>query len=146
MRKRSATGLIGDGAHRLDAIMAREVRMSPNALRRIAIGFGGGFLFSFGPLLILGVLIVAGMVEWPPQRNNLALALLAFGGLPIGIAFFISAFTFVWFFRCPQCRRRINRLKRVPLQAGLGNALRYYCSACDVEWDVGWQERPGDGD
>lgn len=124
--------------------MAREVRQYPNALRRIGIGFGGGFLFAFGPMLIFGLLACLGTVDWPPRENNLMLVMPVLVGWAIAIPFFLSAFSFVWFFRCPQCRNRLNRLQRAPLEPGPGKSLRYYCPACDVDWDVGWQERPGD--
>jgi hypothetical protein len=124
--------------------VSREVRPYPNALRRIAIGFGGGFLFAFGPMLIIGVLALLGAVEWPPKENNLLLVVPVLVGWAIAIPFFLSAFSFVWGFRCPTCRKQLDRLTRAPLVPGPGNALRYYCSACEVEWDLGWQERPGD--
>lgn len=120
--------------------------MCPNALRRIAIGFGGGLFFSFAPLLVLGVLITLGTVEWPPQSDSLMLVLPILAGWLIAMPFFVSAFSFVLLFRCPECRRRINRLTRVPLESETGMALRYYCSVCDIEWDVAWQERAGDAD
>jgi len=124
--------------------MAREVRPCPNTRRRAAIGLGGGFLFSFGPMLVVGALACGGAVQWPPTSRGLLLALPVFVGLLIAIPFFLSALSWLWSFRCPECGRQIRRLTRVPLQPGPGHALRYHCSACCVEWDLGWRRGTGD--
>ncbi len=124
--------------------MAREVRPCPNTRRRTAIGPGGGFLLSFGPMLVVGALICVGVVQWPPTFNGLMLAVPVFVGLPIAIPFFLSALSGLWSCRCPECGRQIRRLRRVPLKPGPGHALRYYCSACRVERDLGWRQGTGD--
>ena len=39
-----------------------------------------------------------------------------------------------WFYRCPRCR---GRVQRVP-ESRAGAAIRYLCVRCNVEWDTGW--------
>ena len=71
--------------------MAREVRRCPNTHRRTAIGLGGGFLFSFGPMLVVGALNCVGAVARPLTLNGLMFAVPVFAGPLIAIPFFISA-------------------------------------------------------
>src|SRR5688572_23646901 len=118
--------------------MPREIRPIPYASRRTAVGFLGGFLFALGPLLIGGFLIAVGVVEWPPKTENPALTFTIVASWFVAILFFLSAFTWALFFRCPQCGERTRWLQRVPLDTG--KALRFHCAKCDIDWDTGWVE------
>ncbi len=127
--------------------MSRELKRVPYALRRIAIGFGGGFLLIIGPLLIAFLWTQFG-VNWPKENSptSLALVSLVVGSALLSTGLFLSAFSWMWYFRCPQCGQRINECTRVPLDSGPGKAMRYYCNACDVDWDCLWREGGGSGD
>ena len=113
-----------------------EQRQDPRGLRRMLIGFGAGFLFAGGPfVLLLFRDDPTAPIHWPAF-----VALFVSFGICAPIAFF-SAFSWVFFYRCPNCRRRLKRLKRVPLTDVWGYSLKYECHDCHIEWDVFWQEK-----
>lgn len=122
--------------------MAAPIRKDPRAARRIIIGFGLGFLFSAGPILVA-------LVFWP-SRDPLPASMLVVMGiclLLITPACILSAFWPAFFFRCPTCRKRIRRITRrnekTYTQFGTEYevpAVHYYCEDCKVEWDILWRE------
>ena len=113
-----------------------ERRLDPRGVRRIVVGFGAGFLFAGGPfILLLFREDPSTPITWP-----VAVALFVSFGACAPLAFF-SAFSWALFYRCPNCKRRLKRLKREPLPDEWGYSLHYECHDCHILWDVFWQER-----
>jgi hypothetical protein len=75
----------------------------PSAARRIAIGFGLGFIFAVAPLVGLG-LWFGKQSPWPTWP-----ILVIVGSLALSMLSFLYAFSGLMFFRCPNCKTRIRR-------------------------------------
>ena len=92
--------------------MGYERRKDPRAVRRIVLGFGLGFLFAGG--LFIPLLIIWDRSSPPPLPVLMSVAVSMAVVAPILI---FSAFSWALFYRCPQCKQRVKRLKREPLMS-----------------------------
>ena len=112
----------------------RKVRGDPSrtaGVRRAAKVFGGSILAFFAALFVLRI---AG-ASWSSPAVKAAvvglLLLVAGSALLIPVQFVRMRA----FYRCPRCRTRARRvLEAQP-------AVRYFCAACNVEWDTALEER-----
>jgi hypothetical protein len=100
-------------------------------LQRAAIVFGHSILALFAALALLKI---AGGKWTDPLVRTIVVGLIA----AIGVAAAYVLFQWVRmraFYRCPRCGARpISVPKALP-------AIHYFCSACDVQWDTGLEER-----
>ena len=100
-------------------------------VQRAAKMFGASILAFFAALFLLKI---AGASWSDPEVKVTVVGLLL---LVAGTALYVF-FEFVRmraFYRCPRCRTRPARvLEAQP-------AVRYFCAACNVEWDTGLDER-----
>ena len=108
----------------------------PRAVRRIALGFGLGFLFGCGPFIPLHT--IWDRSSPPPLPVLIAVGVSLAVVAPISI---FSAFSWALFYRCRKCKQRVKRLKREPLIGEADYSLQYPCNECEIQWDVFWRER-----
>ena len=101
--------------------MIREIQIDQRfiARRRIAcVGFLG-----MGVVVLLRAL---GADKYPALGVGLVVALVVSA---TGVAY--AVLPRLGFYRCPRCRSRSRRLQ------DFRPAVHYYCSGCDVQWDLG---------
>jgi hypothetical protein len=52
------------------------------------------------------------------------------------VNFYIVYGRTMWAYRCPQCTERATRVP--PDEAG--TRIRFRCPACNIDWDIGWNQ------
>jgi MFS superfamily molybdate transporter len=110
--------------------MSRVIRRDPHLIhrRRVAIAFL--------------VLFIAALLFWPfinrgpdGAGSSPGLFVVCWVGATICI---LGIWVPETFYRCPACMRRIRKATLDPFKAD--DAIHYYCSECDFEWDTGLKE------
>lgn len=118
--------------------MSRPIRNDPVARRRMRTA---ALLFAAAMLMVGGSLawtIVAakgkGGVASDAQSESVCCSVLFVLAAVVNV--FVAYGKLRWSYRCPRCRARVPR---VP-EAEAGSRIRYRCTACNVDWDAGWDE------
>ena len=114
----------------------RKMLRDPSAARRIAVGFGLGFVVAFAPWLGLGLWFGA-ETPWPAWS-----LLVIVGSLAVSLVCFLYAFSSLIYFRCPNCKTRIRRQTLVQNPEEV--QIHFVCPKCKFEWDTLWTHRAGD--
>jgi hypothetical protein len=121
--------------------MSREIRKDLGTDRRMLIA---ALLFAAAMLMVGGSVAwtnAASKGEGGEASGNQSLSvccsvLFVFAAV---VNVFVAYGKLRWSYRCPQCRARVPRVPK----SEAGSRIRYRCTACNVDWDTGWDEVAG---